>query len=320
MTFWNYDLNEVVKEDHDLKKINELISFSKMAYRIKDCSSELGRSGYGLEVALKCLFLQFYYDFSDRKMETMLRDSIAMRWFCNFKIDDNTPDHSFFGRARKLIGTERIGKIFNNINKQAEENGFIGKIFNFADASSIKAKETTWEEYDRAMKQGEEKLNNKNISNFSADKDARFGCKGKSKYWYGYKRNVNRDMKQGLITTVAVTPANISDQQAFRHVCPKGGMVFADKAYCLKPAQLAMQANGCHSGAILRDNMKDKNKDLDKWLTKVRMPFEGAFSSMSKKTRYRGIAKVQMQAFLEAIVFNVKRLALIGSPPLFEYA
>jgi len=318
MTFWNYDLDEIVEEDHDLKKINNLISFPKMVYRIKDCTSELGRSGYGLEVALKCLFLQFFYDVSDRKLEKMLRDSMAMRWFCNFKIDDDTPDHSFFSRARKLIGTNRIGKLFNNINTQAEEKGFIGKIFNFTDASSIKAKEATWEEYDRAMKSGDKKLDNKNISNYSADKDARFGCKGNDKFWYGYKRHANRDMRQGLITKIAATPANITDQYGFKYSCPDSGMVFGDKAYCLKPAQIIMQARGCHSGAILKNNMHNKNKDLDKWLTKVRMPFEGAFSSMSKKTRYRGLVKVQMQVFLEAIVFNVKRLILIGSPPLFQ--
>lgn len=124
-------------------------------------------------------------------------------------------------------------------------------------------------------------------------------------------------MGSGLIEKVAVTPANVSDQDGFKHICPDGGMVFGDKAYCLKPAQDQMRAKGCHSGAIMKDNMRGKNKDKDRWLSQVRAPFEGIFSKMEKRTRYRGLAKVQLQAFLEAIVFNVRRLVVIGAPPLF---
>lgn len=85
------------------------------------------------------------------------------------------------------------------------------------------------------------------------------------------------DMRQGLITKVAVTPANI---------CPDSGMVFADKAYCLNEAQSVMKQRGCHSGAILRENIKNKNAEKDCWLTKVRMPFEGVFSKMNKRARF----------------------------------
>jgi IS5 family transposase len=37
------------------------------------------------------------------------------------------------------------------------------------------------------------------------------------------------------------------------------------------------------------------------------MPFEGVFSKMSKRARYRGHAKVTMQAFLQAIAHNLKK-------------
>ena len=97
-------------------------------------------------------------------------------------------------------------------------------------------------------------------------------------------------------------------------------MVFADKQYCCKKAQAIMEKRGCHSGAILKNNMVNKDKEKDSWLTKVRAPFEMVFSKMSKRARYRGMVKVQMQAFWEAIVFNVKRLIVMGSPPLFVAA
>jgi hypothetical protein len=36
------------------------------------------------------------------------------------------------------------------------------------------------------------------------------------------------------------------------------------------------------------------------------MPFEGVFSFFKKRARYRRVAKVQMQGFMEAMVWNIK--------------
>ncbi len=101
MTFFHYDLDLIVEGDHPLRRIERLISFESLAYRFKDLETTTGRAGYGLEVGLKCLFLQFYYDLSDREMEERIRDSLAIRWFLGFKVGDRTPDHSFFGRIRE---------------------------------------------------------------------------------------------------------------------------------------------------------------------------------------------------------------------------
>ncbi len=314
MSFEDQMLADVIKNDHALYKISQVVSLDSMTYRIKELATKVGRKGYGLKVAIGCLFLQFYYDLSDRELEERLRYDMAFRWYCGFGITEKTPDHTFLSRTRKQIGTKRIGQIFNYINKKAEEAGIIRNIFYFTDASAIISKETTWKERDKAIKDGEDGFNNDNASKYGADKDAKFGCKGKSKFWYGHKKSISADMGSGLITKVAVTPANISDQYAFKHVCPKGGMVFGDKAYCLKPAQQAMKANGCHSGAILRNNMIGKNKDLDRWISGVRAPFEGIFSKQEKRARYRGTKKVQLQAFMDSIVHNLKRLVVIGAP------
>ena len=93
-------------------------------------------------------------------------------------------------------------------------------------------------------------------------------------------------------------------------------MVFGDKAYCERPAQEAIARNGCHSGAILKNNMKQKNKDKDRWLSAVRMPFEGVFAHQNKRARYRGLVKTLFQAFLQAMARNFSLLTRINSPPL----
>ena len=121
-----------------------------------------------------------------RELEERLRFDLAFKWFCGFTAFGETPDHRFFGRFRKAMGTKRIGVLFKAINRRAEENGLLKKTFRFADATAIETKQTTWEERDKALANGDEALNNQNIKKYSADPEARFGCKGKSKFWFGY--------------------------------------------------------------------------------------------------------------------------------------
>lgn len=317
MTFLKYDLEVLVRKDHKLRKVEKLVSFIIIAKRFSKLAKELGRKGYGIEVGIRCLFLQFFYDLSDRQLEERLNDDIAFRWFCGFSIKEDTPDHTYFCRIRKLLGTKNIGRIFHMINEKAKRNGILRDVFTFVDAQAIKVKETTWNERDKALKDGEDALNNKNVKNYSADKDARFGCKGKTKFWFGFKRHTSVDMGSGLIKKTAITSANVPDQKGLKHICPDQGMVFADKSYCLKEAQEEMKKNGCHSGAILKNNMKNKNKYKDKWISSVRAPYESTFSILKNRSRYRGIAKTQFQNFMESIAFNIKRLITINSPPLF---
>jgi len=41
--------------------------------------------------------------------------------------------------------------------------------------------------------------------------------------------------------------------------------------------------------------MKDKNKDLDKFYSKLRAPYERVFSKANHRVRYMGIAKNQLR-------------------------
>ena len=46
-----------------------------------------------------------------------------------------------------------------------------------------------------------------------------------------------------------------------------------------------------HLAAIKMNNMKEKNRDLDKWYSKLRSPCERVFSKCNKRARYVGIVK-----------------------------
>ena len=89
-----------------------------------------------------------------------------------------------------------------------------------------------------------------------------------------------------------------------------------DKAYCTKAVEQAAAKKNCHVAAIKKNNMKDKNKDLDRWISHIRSPYEGTFSKQNKRVRYRGVAKNQLAAFMESICFNLKKLVALGAEGL----
>jgi IS5 family transposase len=105
MAFLDIDLTEQVTGKHELWDIEKTVNFSALVYRLKELETEIGRHGYGLDVGLKCLFLHFMYDLSDRQLEREWRFNIAYKWFCGFTAFEKTPDHSYFGRFRHRIGT-----------------------------------------------------------------------------------------------------------------------------------------------------------------------------------------------------------------------
>ena len=183
-----------------------------------------------------------------------------------------------------------MADIFSDLRDQLKAQGLMSEEFSFIDVSVLIEKSELWKERDKAIKAKYEKLNNDVLPKVSHDKQARIGCKGKDKYWYGYKKHVCVDMQSGLINKVAITPANTTDAKGMKHVCPEQGAIYADKAYCTKAARKTAAKRRCHLAAIKKNNMKNKNKDLDCWITGIRSPDERVFSKQNKRVRYRGVA------------------------------
>lgn len=325
MSFYIPNMEELVPVEHKYRRILSLVNFEKLTEGLKVSYSPLGKAGYPVTTAFKCLLLQFMNDLSDRQLEGYLRENLAGKLFCGFGLLDETPDHSYFGKVRTRFGLHRLTELFKKFQKALKDKRLIREVFTFVDASELRSRVDHWKARDKAIAdldndetddKGNPTMNNKNVSNYSPDPEARFGAKGKNKIWLGYKRHLSVDMSNGLINKVDVTPANVSDASGMENICPSGGMVFADKAYCIEEAQKIMEENNCHSGAIKKRNMKDKNQALDNWISSIRMPFEGVFSKMEKKCRYIGQNKTLFQATMQAIAFNINRLIAISAEPI----
>lgn len=304
-------LDSLIDSEHPYRKLDQLLCFRTLSKPFTQLYGTRGPKGRGVEFGLRALVLQFIEDLSDREMERFLRENNAGKWFCELSLEEKSPDHSCFGDFRSRLGTKHLMNIFSQVRASLMSMGLIREVFTFVDASQLVSKLTTWGDRDKAIKAGLEKFNNETASQIATDKQARFGCKGNNKFWYGYKEHASVDMQSGLINKIAATSAEVTDAQGLKRVCPGGGAVYGDKGYCVKPAKTTLKRKGCHNATIKKNNMKGKNRDKDRWLSGIRAPYERVFSNRNKRVRYRGIHKVQFQVGIRALCFNLKRLMVL---------
>ena len=219
------NLDSLVPKNHNYRKFKALWNFKAIEKKLSKLSYSPTYEGYGIMRLFLCLLVQFIEDLSDRELEAYLQENNAGKWFCGFQLQEKTPDYTLFTKVRSKIGTNLLGDIFQELKQQLKDQGYMNESFTFVDATHLISKASLWEERDKAIQEKYEKLNNESLPNVAHDKQARIGCKGKEKFWYGYKQHVSVDMESGVINKVAITPANITDAAGFKHVSTKSGVV-----------------------------------------------------------------------------------------------
>lgn len=296
-------VEQLVPESHTYRRLKRLLDFGRIVKAVRVKTSEVGATGFGRTRLIMCLLLQFMEDLSDREFERFIAENTSVKWFCEFSLLEKTPDFTTLCKFRNVIETKQMSRLFNEVKGQLQAQGHCAEVFTFIDASALVSKLSLWEERDKAIAEGYEKLNNEVLPKVSADPEAKIGAKSNKKFWYGFKKHVSVDMQSGMINRVAVTPANVTDADGAKHVMPRSGAACADKGYVGVLPE--MQRRGVHAMVIKRNNMKDKNVDLDRWLSKLRAPYERTFSKQNKRVRYKGVVKNQGAEFLYAIAFKL---------------
>ena len=299
-------VEQLLGKEHPYRRLKGLLDFTRITKSVKSTGNGVGAVGFGKLRLIMCVIIQFMEDLSDREFERFIAENIAGKWFCGFGLMERTPDFTTICKFRNQLGTKQMGNMFHEVKRQLKEKNYCSELFNFVDSSALISKLSLWEERDKAIAAGYETLNNAVLPKVSADTQARIGAKSDTKFWYGFKKHISVDMQSGMITKLAVTAANVADSEAAKHILPKSGAVVADKGYV--GAIAAIRKRGLHPMVIKRNNMQDKNADLDRWLTRLRCPYEGTFSKQNKRVRYTGIVKNQGAEFLYAMAFNFRRI------------
>ena len=305
------NLEDLVGKDHVYRKFMLVLNFDEIYEILRLKKKNNPNEGYGIERLFSCLLLQYLEDLSDRELERYLQENNAAKWFAGFSLTEKVPDHTVFTQFRTRIGIETVTQIFEIIRKQLKSRGFMNEVFSFVDASHLISKANLWKERDEAIRKKYETLNNENVSKFASDPDVRFGTKGGNKHWIGYKRHVSADCQSGLINKTEVSLANLPDCKGLSLVCPNSGATYADKGYYGENIAEEAAKHGTELKAIKQNPDKNKNYDLDRWISGIRAPYERIFSKLPHRTNFRGLIKNRFMNLMQCIAFNMKRLCVL---------
>jgi len=215
-------LERRVHMEHPLRKIKQLLDFDFIRSQVADTYGNNGNQSVDPAVILKLMFLLFYENVkSERALTRQLPLRLDWLWFCDYDLDEDTPDHSVLSKARKRWGSDIFEQFFMNILEQCIAAGLVDGEIIHIDSSTIDAnadinkvrpqlRKITEELTDKFDGDGEEEKLEKRVN--PADPDARIGYKqGKSKLAYKDHRVV--DDKHGIVTTTITTPANVTDDK-----------------------------------------------------------------------------------------------------------
>jgi len=141
------DMEELIPQDHLLRKIKARIDFDFIYDEAKDYYSTIGRPSIDPVCLMKMLLVGYLYGIrSERRLEEEITLNMAYRWFCDFDLMDAIPDHSTFSqnRRRRFSDSAIFRQIFNRIVRNCIETGLISGETAVSDGTFIPAN-VSWE-------------------------------------------------------------------------------------------------------------------------------------------------------------------------------
>jgi len=320
------------KKETFLDQVLTLIDWTKIERIIrkkyKKFFNAVGSPAYPSLVMFKTLLLQTWYNLSDPMTEEYLLNWIPASRFVGLSLASDVPDHSTICRFRNEL--KELGlyeKLFNEINRQLEENEILIKKGAIVDATVIESarrprKVIDTESIPEDRKENEKSDDKETEISYSDDADAKWLVKGK-KAMYGFKVHMAVDDKNGFILGGHVTGANISDMNEIKQVVEEIGIkekssIAADKGYSsqenrdmLKDKKMKIRImRKAARGRALTEREKIFNRLISGFRYKVEQT-TGILKRHYgfKRMRYLGCDKGEMEFYLKSMALNLKKAA-----------
>ena len=136
-------IEELVPEDHLLRKINKFIDFSFIREKTKHLYCENnGRPAIDPVVLFKMIFIGYLFGIrSERQLVKDIQVNMAYRWFLGFGLKDKIPDASTISqnRRRRFNDSTIAQDIFDEIVLQAMKRRMIDGKAIYTDSTHLKA-------------------------------------------------------------------------------------------------------------------------------------------------------------------------------------
>jgi transposase len=140
--FYCFNLEEAVPEDHQARRIAEVLDLSWVHAELASHYSPLGRPSIDPVLMIRMLVVGYVFAIrSERALCSEVQVNLAYRWFCGLGIEDKIPDHSVFSRARNERFREHdiFRQVFKRVVAACIGAGLVGGEGFAVDASLIEA-------------------------------------------------------------------------------------------------------------------------------------------------------------------------------------
>jgi len=235
-------IEELVPEDHLLRKIDKAIDFTFIYDKVEDLyCRDNGRPPIDPVDLFKMLFIGYLFGIrSERQLEQEVNLNVAYRWFLGLGLRGKAPDHSTISRNRRerFAGTEIYQEIFDEIVLQAIKQKLVDGKALYTDSTHLKAnanpnkyrkrkvKKSTrsyMKELDKAVNDDREahgkdpldptdrKPEEKETRVSRTDPDSGYMKRKRKPEGFCYLDHRTVDGKHSIITDVHVTAGNVHD-------------------------------------------------------------------------------------------------------------
>jgi transposase len=140
--FYEFNLDEMVPQDHLLRDIDRLLDFTELREHLAPYYSHTGRPSVDPELMIRMLLIGYCCGIrSERQLCYEVSMNLAYRWFCKLSITDKVPDHSTFSKNRhgRFREAEAFRFVFEQVLQRCMDEALIGGEGFAVDASVVKA-------------------------------------------------------------------------------------------------------------------------------------------------------------------------------------
>jgi transposase len=239
------DLYRHIPQGHFYERLAQVLDLA-FVYRLTAplYATRLGRPSLDPVVFFKCMLVGFFENIvADTELEYRIADSLTLRRFLGYSLEERTPDESTLRKTRQRMPEEAFRAVFSGVLDQCQAAGLlkgraVGTDSTLVDANASmdslhhKTLGCTYEEYIVALRRQDQptatreeaaahdrKRGNGKASNQEwesrTDREARVMQHADGHTHLSYRVDTTVDLETGVIVTAGAELANVSDQVDF---------------------------------------------------------------------------------------------------------
>jgi transposase len=272
------DLYRHIPQGHFYERLAQLLDLG-FVYRLTAplYAPRLGRPSLDPVVFFKCMLVGFFENIvADTELEYRIADSLTLRRFLGYSLEERTPDESTLRKTRQRMPEEAFGEVFSRVLDQCQAAGLLKGRAVGTDSTQVDANASmdslrhktlgcTYEEYIVALRRQDQpqatreeaaaqdrKRGNGKASNQEwesrTDPEARVMQHADGHTHLSYRVDTTVDLETGVIVTAGAELAHVSDQADFLQRVDEATETLAERGLAL---QAVVADKGHHSGENL---------------------------------------------------------------------